>query len=204
MRRLAAPVRESRSARSWTWRSRTALRRLSAAIGATAPTHRGDPPLDARTARRPGARGRSRRPAGRRRPSARRAGCARPGRAAASTGLRVGIEPPDGEDLASLPGRWRRRSRARLPVRRHASTPCGARTTIRPSAAPTTRPRAKPKRSTSPRARSAPGGPGRSRRRAGRRHRPAPRGRPAAGGARARSGPRRPTWPGRTTRTTSR
>ena len=47
MRRFAAPVSESRSARSWTWRSRTALRRLSAAIDAELVEDRRDPSLDA-------------------------------------------------------------------------------------------------------------------------------------------------------------
>ena len=90
IRRLAAPVSESRSARSWTWRSSTALRRFSAAIAhdwpSTDVTRRSTPKTlrdRCSTTMAPD------RPA-RRRPSARRAGCARPAGRRAGTGRAPG------------------------------------------------------------------------------------------------------------------
>ena len=174
IRRLAAPVSESRSARSCTCRSRTALRRLSAATAENWPetdaTRRSMPKTVRERCSTTIA------PTGR--PSAiigetRRLRAS--GISAARNGFASGLEAPDGNEL--------RRSQALAmtasagPVPRHSVR---RRATPGPSGCP--RPRRGPCRARSRiasrgrRGRPAPGGPGPRRRRAGRRRRRAPGG----------------------------
>ena len=149
IRRLAAPVRASRSARSWTWRRSTALRRLSAAIDPKRAT------IEATRRSTPG----------RRRPLAASTTMAPTGRPSAIIGATsrlcaLGIAAArNGSTMASsrLTGRTSCRSQARATIQSGSaavvgtvSVSCVASAIIRPSEAPRTMPRLKSKRSTRP------------------------------------------------------